>query len=67
MLYVGGGGRDGNRPATWKTRCQQSPEEGIFVVRAGREKKVHGGRWERARSNIAPYTRRKFVPICANS
>jgi hypothetical protein len=24
MLYVGGGRRDGNRPATWKTRCQQT-------------------------------------------
>jgi hypothetical protein len=27
MLYVGGGGRDGNRPATWKTRCQRCAQK----------------------------------------
>jgi hypothetical protein len=27
MLYVGGGRRDGNRPATWKTRCQQTVQK----------------------------------------
>jgi hypothetical protein len=30
MLYVGEGRRDGNRVATWKTRCKQDLEEGTF-------------------------------------